>query len=313
MSRLYGFALAFAALGASHPAPPVHHPAPQVSHPAPPAAGGSFDGVYLNTDGGNVAYFDTTEARGKIAGAYTVVLRDDNSPGGMQQSRFVVSGSEGNRAAALALVYDSFTVPVVLTYHWIARGDGNGFNLDIPVATGQTARLHFRRASIAEANGAVGRSMAQADRYRRIREQVLALAIERTQLQRNLDRRTHDLEAIARAQLAYDAAQTHERTVAQALDELRAEAQARRGLAGNAAKHAIFGTAPGAVDDVQDEANYADFAVVAAQQDDRAASDEIAAAGRVLGDAQQVLADRDTHIARLKVQIARDADVLARR
>jgi hypothetical protein len=266
-----------------------------------------FDGVYVNADGGNVAYFQIVDIAGRLTGEYTVVVRDSNSDAGLDQSRFSVTGTGDATRALLGLSYDTPGFQAPLGYRWIARANANGFTLEMSLGSGQIAEVRFRRATIGEVNGLIAEVTTVADNGRRVRAAHLELAAAEARLRADLAARFDDVRAIATAQDAFSAAQARMQSAQLAVSDLQREARRRRDEAGSGplVDDRALRT------DLLDQANYATFAADAARADVGAANDQLALAQGTLGSAKQVLGDRDTRIARLKSVIARDTGMIA--
>jgi len=275
------------------------------------ASGGGFDGIYVNSDGGNVAYFELVQNSEKINGSYTVVVRNTNSSEGLQQSRFTVSGSGNPRAAILGVAYDTPDFQAPLSYHWIARWNGTGFVLELPLGSGQIASVNFHRSTIREVNGLVGTMNALAERDKQTREQNIELASARRELHRNVLLRLGDLHAIAQAQVAFNAAQDRKRSAEEAVADLLAESHTKLSAALSPAPTSLVEARRRETRDLQDQANYAAYAAQSARDDVRTADDQLALVGHALDSMKQILADHDTAIARLRSVVARDAGDLA--
>jgi hypothetical protein len=277
----------------------------------PASAAGRFDGIYVNSDGGNVAYFQIVEDAGAVTGSYVVVVRNTNSEAGLDQSRFTVTGSTDDRHALLRLAYDTPAFQAPLSYRWIARSNASGFTLELPLGNGGIAQMKFHRAGVAQLDALVATMSTVAEGIRRVRAAHVELANAEATLHKNVIERLGDLHAIADTQAAFDAAEARKHDAELAVLDLRQEADLRRMQASRKPPGAFASELRGVQTDLEDQANYADYAADSAKEDVKAADDQIALSEHALDSIKEVLAEREVRIARLKSMIARDAGLIS--
>ena len=108
----------------------------------------SFDGIYVNGDGGNVAYFDLLRHGDRVSGDYTVVVRNPETSGGILRSHFTVTGTTDRQGAMLTIVGDTPEAQAAMTQRLAANPQGKHgqhlYSLEEFGLTAPEVRRHFR-------------------------------------------------------------------------------------------------------------------------------------------------------------------------
>jgi hypothetical protein len=267
----------------------------------------SFDGIFVNSDGGNVAYFNLLRHGERITGDYTVVVRNPESSGGLQRSHFSVTGNTDRHGALLTIVGETPEAQAAMSYRWLSRSEGDGFSLEIPVATGRIATPLFRRSSVADVNGKLSAFNAAVDRELHVRLDKLAMERAEESLHADLTARLRALSAVVKASADLDRARSRREALEATVADLQRESERKHRLAGGADAAQLERTRRESMADLQDQANYTDYALAAARSDVLGASSEVASASQTLALAKRNLNEDDTRIASLLAFLVRSS------
>jgi hypothetical protein len=265
----------------------------------------SFDGVYVNGDGGNVAYFDLLRHNDRISGTYTVVVRNPDTSGGILRSHFTVTGTADRRGALLTIVGETPESQAAMSYRWISRAQRDGFSVEIPVETGHISTSFFRAGSVAGVNDKLAVLTSDVDRELRIRLDKLALVREEQSLHADLAARLQAFSAVVKASSDLDRARVRRQTLQATVADLARESERRHRLTIGTNAAVPGRTSHQRLIDLQDQANYSDYALAAAKSDALGASQQVASATQTLQVAKQNLIDHDTRIAALLAVLVR--------
>jgi hypothetical protein len=265
----------------------------------------SFDGIYLNDDGGNVAYFDLLRHGDKVTGDYTVVVRNPETSGGVLRSHFTVTGTTDRNGALLTIVGETPEAQAAMSYRWLSRADRDGFTIEIPLATGRIATPHFRQSTVAGINGKLAVLSDDVDRELHARLDKLAQVRTEQALHADLMERLRALSAVVKASAELDRARVRRQSFEATVADLERESQLQHRMAAGPDK-AVLGRAQRLrLDDLQDRANYSDYALATAKADAVGAAQQVASAAQTLQVARQNLIDHDSQIASLLAVLVR--------
>jgi len=259
----------------------------------------TFDGIYINGDGGNVAYFDLIRQGDRVSGDYTVVVRNPESSGGILRSHFSVSGSVERQGALLTIVGETPESQAAISYRWMSRLQANGFTLEIPVATGHIATPLFLRSSVAGVNRQLAVLSGAIDRELQIRLDKLAMVRTEQALHADLNARLRALSALVKAGEDLDRARGRKAALEATVADLQHESEDRHRLASGQDAAELDRTRRQSLADLQDEANYTDYALAAAKADALGAQGDLASAAQSFQVAKRNLDEHDTRIASL--------------
>ncbi len=258
----------------------------------------SFDGIYLNRDGGNVAYFSLLRHGDRISGDYTVVMRNPETSGGILRSHFTVSGNTEPNGALLTIVGETPESQAAMSYRWLSRRQRDGFSIEIPLATGLIATPVFRQSSVAAVNGRLAALTGAVERELEARADKLAALRSEQELHADLKARLVALSAVAKASAELDRARSRRQALEATVAQLQGEADRKHRLASEAGASMLSSTRR-RLADLEDQANYADFAVASAKADVTGATAQLSDALQNLQVARRNLTDHDTRIASL--------------
>jgi hypothetical protein len=265
----------------------------------------SFDGIYVNGDGGNVAYFDLMRTGDRLTGDYTVVVRNPESSGGILRSHFTVSGTADEHGALLTIVGETPESQAAMSYRWISRMQATGFTVEIPVATGHIATPFFVHSSIAGVNRQLAVLGGAVDRELQIRLDKLAMLRTEQALHADLAVRLRALSAVVKASADLDHARNRKATLEATVADLQRESEDKHRLAGGQDAAALDRTRRQTLADLQDQANYTDYALASAKADALGAQGDLASASQSLELAKRNLDEDDTRIASLLAMLVR--------
>ncbi len=259
----------------------------------------SFDGIYVNGDGGNVAYFNLARHGERLSGDYMVVVHNPDSSGGVLRSHFTVTGVTDRRGALLTIVGETPEAQEASAFHWVSRARGDGFSLEIPLATGRIATPFFRHSSVAGVNSQLANFNGAAERELRARLDKLAMERAEQALHADLSARLRALSAVVKASADLDRARVRREAVEATVADLQRESERKHRLAGGADAARLDRARRQNLADLQDQANYTDYALTAARSDVLGAQSEVASASLTLALARRNLDEDDTRIASL--------------
>lgn len=265
----------------------------------------SFDGIYVNGDGGNVAYFNLLRHGDRVSGDYVVVVRNPETSGGILRSHFTVTGTTDRRGALLTIVGDTPETQAAMSYRWMSRLQNGGFTVEIPVATGRIATPLFSRSSISNVNRQLTALSGAVDRELQIRLDKLAMLRTEQALHADLTARLRALSAVVKASDDLDRARNQKQALDATVADLERESSEKHRLAGGQDAAALDLTHRQRLADLQDQANYTDFALASAKSDALGAAGELANASQSLELAKRNLDEDDTRIASLLAVLVR--------
>jgi hypothetical protein len=265
----------------------------------------SFDGIYVNGDGGNVAYFDLLRRGDRVSGDYTVVVRNPETSGGILRSHFTVTGTTDRRGALLTIVGDTPEAQEAMSYRWMSRLQGNGFTVEIPVATGRIATPFFTRSSIPSVNRQLTALSGAVDRELQIRLDKLAMLRTEQALHADLSARLRALSAVVKADEDLDRARNRKQALDATVAQLERESEEKHRLAGGQDAATLDRARRQSLADLQDQANYTDYALASAKADALGANSQLADASQSLELAKRNLDEDDTRIASLLAVLVR--------
>jgi hypothetical protein len=265
----------------------------------------SFDGIFVNGDGGNVAYFDLLRHGDRVSGDYTVVVRNPETSGGILRSHFTVTGTTDRQGALLTIVGDTPEAQAAMSYRWMSRLQSNGFMLEIPIATGRIATPVFTRSSIPSVNRQLTALSSAVDRELQVRLDKLAMLRTEQALHADLTARLRALSAVVKASEDLDQARERKQALDATVADLQRESNDKHRLASGRDAAALDSTRRQSLADLQDQANYTDYALASAKSDALSAGGDLANASQSLELAKRNLDEDDTRIASLLAVLVR--------
>jgi len=265
----------------------------------------SFDGIYVNGDGGNVAYFNLLRHGDRVSGDYTVVVRNPETSGGILRSHFTVTGTTDRQGALLTIVGDTPEAQAAISYRWMSRPVRDGFTIEIPIATGRIATPFFARSSIPSVNRQLTDLSSAVDRELQIRLDKLAMLRTEQALHADLTARLRALSAVVKASEDLDHARDRKQSLDATVADLQRESEEKHLLASGRDSAALDRTHRQTLADLQDQANYTDYALASAKSDALSAGGDLASASQSLELAKRNLDEDDTRIASLLAMLVR--------